>query len=434
MKKGIMKSWHLGIVLGTLLITLFLVLPGYAKTSLSIGFSFNAPAPPPPQQVWTYIPEHWELVSAPPRGPYVWKDGYWDKSQSTWMPSGWYSSTPKSRKYVWVDGYYDDEDGLWYDGHWAKKSPGNIVLSLSFNKGKRVPAPPPEDTIWVWVKAHYELVPAPPPGPYEWRNGYWDRRNGWVPPAWTWSDRIAPAGNIWIDPYWDSTRRVWVRGHYARRDSNEFRLSLNFNQIRHENYRPGEYVRPPEGRHEWAPYENGVFRGFGKKTIEGPPPIHVGQPPVPMKPAPGIGVPPQSAPPSGAVIGRPFEGRPAPTPKPVLRPELPPVTPGYKDRDTKIVPRTENKPAGPGKVVNPENGPKVNLPPPGRPGKKERDMVVPPGKPGNPPSVIESTPPVNRGGKQVNPETQSPPPPPPLSQKSTIQWQPNQKSKGGFIR
>lgn len=73
-----------------------------------------------------------------------------------------------------------------------------------------VATPPPAPPSYAVV-----VNPAPRPG-YVWAGGHYS----WTAGGWTWQTghwMAARAGYAYVTPRFDSVRRVWIRGHWARR-------------------------------------------------------------------------------------------------------------------------------------------------------------------------------------------------------------------------
>lgn len=191
-----------------------------------------APGPPPMGKEWQWYEARWELVNAPPPGPYQYQHAHWENG--VWVEGAWVPIKVR-RNREWVAAHYDVSRRMWVEGYWARRSGGGVIIEerpKELHGG--VPSAPPPGKVWVWVPAHWHLVEAAPPQPSKWVPAHWDARLGvWVEGAWVVLDTPAPAGRAWIAGHWDPVKGVWIEGGWGAPAS------------------PG--VRPPRPHHSAGP-------------------------------------------------------------------------------------------------------------------------------------------------------------------------------------
>ncbi len=169
------KTW-MGYSIG-LMMLLGMMLLGSSALSLT---PLRAPGEPPPGKVWVWAKAHWELVREAPRGVFHWENARWDHARNNWETGKWVPGPPPPEP-----------------------------------RRPRIPARPPRGKAWVWMEAGWDLVIAPPVGPYDWKEGYWNKnRRRWISGRWV---RLADRpGYEWVPPHWDRAHDLWVQGHWQR--------------------------------------------------------------------------------------------------------------------------------------------------------------------------------------------------------------------------
>jgi hypothetical protein len=144
-----------------------------------------APPPPPgapaPGKVWVWIEAGYEPAPPPPPGP----------------PGSFHWQAPT----------FDPERNHVIRGEWVPGAPPPL------NSLPPAPRKAPRGKVWAWAEARWDLVPAPPPGPYKWSPAHWSNSNRkWITGSWVKISR--KRGHVWVAPYWDVNARIWVDGFW----------------------------------------------------------------------------------------------------------------------------------------------------------------------------------------------------------------------------
>jgi len=150
---------------------------------MSSVFAAPPPAPgaPPDGKAWVWQKAHWEMVDQAPSPTHRWERGKWNPERNEWVP------------------------GRWAEGKKFYKP-----------AKKNFPGRAPHGKTWIWVDAGWDLVPAPPAGPCEWKPGYWDKaKRIWIDGLWI-SISTRP-GRDWVAPHWDRDHNRWMDGRWEKR-------------------------------------------------------------------------------------------------------------------------------------------------------------------------------------------------------------------------